>query len=145
MANVFDVATYILDKLETVTTMKLQKLVYYCQAWSLVWDDEPIISNEFEAWINGPVCRELYNEHKHKYRVEKGEFDYKKSNEELTKIQKETIDAVLDFYGDREPHYLIELTHKEDPWRLARGDCKDGDYCKNIITKESMLKYYGGL
>lgn len=145
MINVFDVASYILDRLGTVTTMKLQKLVYYCQAWSLVWDDEPIISNEFEAWINGPVCRELYNAHKHKYRVTRGEFDTKKSGEALTKIQTETIDAVLDFYGDKEPYYLIELTHKEEPWKLARGDCKDNDYSNNVITKESMLKYYSEL
>ena len=42
MANVFDVAKYILEKLGTLSTMKLQKLCYYCQAWSLVWDDTPL-------------------------------------------------------------------------------------------------------
>lgn len=145
MANVFDVSSYILDRINTSTTMKLQKLVYYCQAWSLVWDDEPIIDNEFEAWINGPVCRQLYETHKGKYRVNKGYFDNKKSKAGLTKIQKETIDAVLDFYGDKEPHYLIELTHNEDPWKLARGNCKDNDYCEKIITKDSMYAYYSKL
>ena len=47
MASVFDVAKYILHKLGTVTTWKLQKLVYYCQAWSLVWDDEPLFFDIF--------------------------------------------------------------------------------------------------
>jgi uncharacterized phage-associated protein len=43
--------------------MKLQKLVYYAQAWALVWDDEPIFDEEIEAWANGPVVRGLYEAH----------------------------------------------------------------------------------
>lgn len=42
MANVSDVAAYILQKHGRMTTMKLQKLVYYSQAWSLVWDEKPL-------------------------------------------------------------------------------------------------------
>ena len=41
--QVFDVAAYILQKTGSMTTMKLQKLVYYSQAWSLVWDEKPSI------------------------------------------------------------------------------------------------------
>lgn len=61
MANVFDVAKYILEKLGTLSTMKLQKLCYYCQAWSLVWDDTPLFDEKFEAWANGPVCRNCFS------------------------------------------------------------------------------------
>ena len=64
MVSVYDVAQYILGKIGPLTTMKLQKLLYYSQAWSLVWDDKPLFAEEFEAWANGPVCRELYNMHK---------------------------------------------------------------------------------
>lgn len=60
MATVFDVAEYILQKLGEVTTMKLQKLVYYCQAWSLVWDEQPLFEDDFQAWANGPVCPALF-------------------------------------------------------------------------------------
>ncbi len=42
MATVFDVAAYILENTGSISTMKLQKLCYYSQAWSLVWDDKPI-------------------------------------------------------------------------------------------------------
>ena len=34
MASVFDAAAYILEKKGEMTTLKLQKLVYYAQAWS---------------------------------------------------------------------------------------------------------------
>lgn len=54
MANVFDVAKYILVQRGEMSTMKLQKLCYYCQAWSLVWDDKPLFEEEFQAWANVP-------------------------------------------------------------------------------------------
>ena len=59
MASVFDVAAYILERQGPMTTWKLQKLVYYSQAWSLVWDDDVLFPEEIEACANGPVVREL--------------------------------------------------------------------------------------
>ena len=50
MAEVLDVAAYILKKQGPMTAMKLQKLVYYCQAWSLVWQSKPLFPNDIEAW-----------------------------------------------------------------------------------------------
>lgn len=55
--NVFDVAKYILHELGAIQVWKLHKLIYYCQAWSLVWDDEPLFEENFYAWDNGPLCR----------------------------------------------------------------------------------------
>ena len=46
MANVFDIAKYILEYAGPMSTMKLQKLCYYSQAWSLVWDDEELFPEE---------------------------------------------------------------------------------------------------
>ena len=59
--TIIDVANYILDKMGELTTMKLQKLTYYCQAWSLAWDEKPLFEDDFEAWANGPVSRKLYD------------------------------------------------------------------------------------
>ena len=56
MVGVFDVAEYVLSEVGYVSTMKLQKLVFYSQAYSLVALDEPLFSDDFEAWVNGPVC-----------------------------------------------------------------------------------------
>lgn len=42
MANVFDTAKYILEQSGPMSAMKLQKLCYYSQVWSLVWDDSPL-------------------------------------------------------------------------------------------------------
>ena len=59
MTSIFDVAAYVLDKLGVMTTMKLEKLCYYSQAWSLVWDERRLFPERFEAWANGPVGPDL--------------------------------------------------------------------------------------
>lgn len=143
MANVFDAAKYILEQLGEMSTMKLQKLCYYAQAWSLVWDDVPLFNEEFEAWANGPVCPELF------YKTQ-GIFSVTAKNEtggsgDLSENQKDTIDAVLEHYGNHNAQWLSQLTHMEDPWNDARKGIPIGAGCSNIITKESMAMYYGGL
>lgn len=146
MANVFDVAKYILTKNGTMSTMKLHKLCYYSQAWSLVWDDKPLFDEDFEAWANGPICRPLYE-------LRRGEFsvcaeqisDVFFSSEGLTESQKENINEVLEYYGNKDAQWLSTLTHMEEPWQLARIDVPIGNRSSNIITKESMAIYYGGL
>lgn len=144
MATVFDVAKYVLQRLGSITTMKLEKEVYYCQAWSLGWDEKPLFDEDFEAWANGPVCPELYHKHRGKFIVDESLFadisDYHFDDNEL-----ETMNAVLEYYGDKEPQWLSELTHKEAPWKEARAGIPAGVSCNTIITKDSMQQYYGGL
>ena len=143
MANVFDVAKYILEKKGTMSTMKLQKLCYYAQAWALVWDDSPLFDEEFEAWANGPVCRELFDKTKGWYSVSAEDETGGYNN--LTENEKDTIDRVLEHYGNQNAQWLSQLTHMESPWNEARANTKPGAICDNIITKESMAIYYGGL
>lgn len=68
MVSCFDVVKYILEKQGPMSQMKLHKLLYYCQAWSLVWDDMPLFHERLEAWGSGPVVPEL-----HKYFNDKSE------------------------------------------------------------------------
>ena len=143
MANVFDTEKYILEKSGTMSTMKLQKLCYYSQAWALVWDDSPLFNEDFQAWANGPVCPELFFKTKGKYSV--SAKDETGGEENLTDDQKDTIDKVLEHYGIHDAQWLSQLTHMEDPWMKAREGVPSGMGCNNIITKESMTLYYGGL
>lgn len=142
MASVYDVAAYILEKQGAMTTWKLQKLVYYSQAWSLVWDDDVLFPEEIEAWANGPVVRELYHAHRRKYRI----ACLRKGNAAaLTESQRETVDAVLDFYGDKSPQWLGDLTHMEAPWQSARRHVPEGVRGDAIIPKADLAEYYGSL
>ncbi len=122
--------------------MKLQKLVYYSQAWSLVWDEQPLFSEEIEAWANGPVCPALYALHR-------GEFEvsaWKTGNAAaLTPSENETVDAVLAFYGDKPTQWLSDLTHSEAPWHDARRGLGPGVRGSSEISLAAMAEYYGSL
>lgn len=142
MATVHDVAAYILQKRGEMTAMKLQKLVYYSQAWALVWDEEPLFTERVEAWANGPVVPELYREHKGQFKVR----SWPKGNPgALDGKQRETIDAVLGYYGDRTSQWLSDLTHQEEPWLHARKGLGPGDRGSQEISHASMAEYYEGL
>lgn len=143
MANVFDTARYILEQSGTMSTMKLQKLCYYSQAWALVWNDSPLFNEDFQAWANGPVCPELFHKTQGMYSVNAS--DEIGGESDLSDEQKDTIDKVLAHYGSHNAQWLSQLTHMEDPWITAREGVPSGAGCNNIITKESMAMYYGGL
>lgn len=140
--NVFDVASYILQQKGPMTTLKLQKLVYYSQAWSLVWDDDVLFSEEIQAWANGPVVPVLYAHHKGEFRV--STLDQGDPSA-LNDIQKETIDKVLEDYGNESLQWLSDLTHMEDPWKNARKGLEWNEPGTTRITEESLAEYYSSL
>lgn len=144
MVNVFDVAEYVLQKLGPLTTWKLQKLCYYSQAWSSVWDDKPLFKERIEAWANGPVIPDLYKKHKGEYSITSIEDG---SPSKLNEEQRETIDAVIELYGPKDSNWLSALTHREAPWENARqrGRLGPGDRGNSEITLVDMSEYYGGL
>ena len=138
-----DVAEYILSRLDPMSAMKLQKLVYYSQAWALVWTEGPLFQEEIQAWANGPVVYELYGIHRGHFRVEPGLF--KGDPSRLSSDQMDVINRVLTFYGDKDPQWLSNLTHMEAPWQQARVNVEHGQPASEIISKESMLEYYSSL
>jgi uncharacterized phage-associated protein len=142
MASAHDVAAYILERHSPISAMKLQKLVYYSQAWSLVWDDRPLFHEPIQAWANGPVVRELYAVHR-------GQFDVREWPQgnagALDDRARETVDAVLKYYAPRSAQWLSDLTHRELPWREARQGVPDGDRSDRVMSLESMMEYYSTL
>ena len=142
MLGVFDVAAYILKKRGKMTAMKLQKLVYYCQAWSLVWDEAPLFKENIEAWANGPVVRELFENLRGQFMVE---FIENGDPKNLSKTQKETVNAILKYYGDKPAQWLIDLSHAEEPWKNARKGLAPMERGNNIISHDSMAEYYSSL
>ena len=140
--SVFDVAAYILENMGQISTMKLQKLCYYAQAWNLVWEEEPLFEEDFDAWINGPVCPVLFDWHSGIYSVsecQKGEA----SN--LSDTERENIDKVLSFYGDKSSQWLSDLIRQEIPWVNARKGLGPAERGNNTVTKDSMMMYYESL
>jgi uncharacterized phage-associated protein len=141
MPSVFDVAAYILEKKGQMTAWKLQKLVYYSQAWSLVWDDRPLFPGRIEAWANGPVSPDLYKVHRGSFLIDQIEGN----PNSLDRDARDTVDAILEHYGDKSSQWLSDLTHREAPWREAREGLADGERGNVEITHGAMAEYYSSL
>ena len=133
--TIFDVAEYILSESDTITAMKLERLCYYAQAWSLVWDERPLFDEEFQAWANGPVCPELYARHRGEFAVTSGGLHGDPGV--LDQSQRDTVYAVLGYYGTLSACELTTLVQREPPWRDVCGG--------HVITFASMAEYYGSL
>ena len=101
MANILDVSRYIVMNHGPMTTMKLQKLAYYCQAWHLAWEGEPLFAEEFEAWANGPVSPKLFSYHKGMFTVDTA-FLADFSEGRLNSKERAVVDDIISFYGDKD-------------------------------------------
>ena len=138
MATVFDVANWFLAK-ERMTHKKLQKLCYYAQAWSYAICPEPISDAVFEAWVHGPVCRQLYE----KYRAYG--FDYipqGNATDAFTRDQESFLADVWETYGDQSANSLEALSHSEPPWQRARLGLDPKDRSGRVISPDDMAAYY---
>lgn len=142
VATVHDVAAYIVDRKGPMTAMKLQKLIYYCQAWHLVWDEQALFMERIEAWANGPVVYELFDKHRGRFTVEAWPWGDPTA---LEQNERETVDAVLRDYGDLDARKLSHLTHSEAPWRNARGGRGPSEWGRDEISLGAMHDYYSGV
>lgn len=137
-----EIARYILyyayKRGDLITNLKLQKLLYYIQAWYLVRNKGVrLFSEDIEAWQYGPVVREVYDAYKCFGRNpinDEGLSDNFKLDEEIIRY----IDSVLDEYMDYSASALVKSIHQDAPWQEAY---KNGE----IITSESMYEFYRDL
>lgn len=128
---------------DSITHLKLQKLLYYAQAWYMVLtenESEPILFEErIEAWTHGPVVREIYN----KYRdMGYDSLPIPDDDIVLDEETEEILKEVMRVYGKYEAKYLEELTHQEDPWKITRGDLPLEARCTDEIDRGIILDFY---
>ncbi len=146
-----DVADWFLSKInsnsgDTISPLKLQKLIYYAQAWHLTAFNTPIFGEDIEAWAHGPVVPSQYHRFKHIFRDQT--IDIKQIELKVPQFEEHTEELlyeVLDAYGEHSAGYLERLTHKERPWIEARGDLKPHERCSEPISHKTMIEYYSSL
>ncbi|WGD98342.1 Panacea domain-containing protein [Bacillus safensis] len=144
MANVIDVAEYFISLSEertrfAITPLKLQKLLYYAQAFSLRDRKGTLFTEAIEAWQHGPVVPKIYRRYKDYgyFTIPHKEFDNKASvNEEpkLTDDEIETIKEVWEQFGHLDGKFLEELTHQEDPWIYTT--------INDVIEVQDIIDYF---
>jgi len=136
MTTANDVASYLIFKHGPMTSIKLQMLIYYCQAWSLVWDDKPLFLDRIEAWPIGPIIPNIYTQLNGKYMVNKIDGDHTV----LNKNERDTVNAILKYYANKSSGWLVELVHSEDPWKHSEDRRKNVGFSE--ITHSAMAEYY---
>lgn len=125
-----------------LTNKKLQKLLYYSQAWNLVLRNKALFKEDFEAWVHGPAIPEVYKEFK-RYGCTVIDIDIKKEDcKNLSRDDKKILDEIWRVYGKYDAAYLELLTHNEDPWQKARNGCVPYEASNAIINKHEMKEYY---
>lgn len=139
--DAIDVSNYVIQYLKNhgqkINHLKLQKLLYYIEAWNMVFLNEPIFADRIEAWQHGPVIRSVWDHFK-QYSILYDELPLCKTCTcGMSDEQRDIVNDVLDEYGDKTGYYLENLTHSEEPWQKARKTFNQ------IIDKQFMKQYYG--
>lgn len=124
---------------DVLTHLKLQKLVYYAQAWSLALLGHSLIEEDFQAWAHGPCLPSLWQRFGNCGWEALPEPD---SVPDLPENVRELLGEVLEVYGNLSAKYLEELVCNEDPWTEARDGLPPEMRSENIISKQTMADYY---
>lgn len=145
--------TYFMNNGNPISQLKLNKLMYYYQAWHLVYFEKAKPFEEApEAWVNGPVYPTIYTTFQSKKDVPlklsalftsvEDLFEEKKNALNMPKKQEELMSAVLTKYGAMNDMQLVYLTHIEAPWLEARGNISPFARSNAKISFETMYNHY---
>lgn len=124
---------------DLISNLKLQKLLYYAQAWHLAIHNKELFPEDFKAWVHGPVVPSVYHAFK--------EFGCGPILRQPTAVVtgpkfEAHLAEVMGAYGGLSGFDLERLTHSESPWRNARGDLPPDQPSSVVISKKDMKQYY---
>jgi uncharacterized phage-associated protein len=129
---------------DSVTHLKLQKLIFYAQAWSLALPGRgyPLFDEDLQAWAHGPVAESVFHEYK------TAGWEALPAPDEVHEISEEDeahLREILSVFGEFSAKHLERMTHSEGPWLMARGGLAPEARSNAIIPKGQMASYYGEL
>lgn len=137
-----NVVKYLLINSSDITPLALQKLLYYSQGFFKVFNGEYLFNDDCEAWIHGPVYRDIYQKYK-KYGWTPILGNKKNLGDlNLTTLEKEILDNIIRNFGCYSGKVLEKMTHMEIPWRKTRIGLDDNEYSNRIIEKDLIKEYF---
>lgn len=133
--SIYDVVQWFQrEEKPNIDAMKIQKVIFYAQSWSLALEKKKLIDSPFEAWVDGPVNRGLWEIIKYQGGVEKKEHQ----------IQPETfalLESIEETYGQESGGVLSSLSHKETPWVEARKGISPNQRSDVKLDESLMVEY----
>jgi len=147
MGQAIDVARFFLKlaagepEPEYLSHMRLQKLLYYAQAWSLTLRGKPLFTSAIEAWVHGPVVRAVYPQFAD-YGDSPIPFHEASAADGLNDDDKALIESVWRGYRRFSATQLRRMTHRERPWLEARTGCGSDESSQAEIPHEAIRRYF---
>ena len=138
------IALYIANSDYDITDLSLQKLLYFVKAFSIgVFDNEDVIDGECEAWAYGPVFPDIYSKYKSFGNSLLPHIELRSDYfSRLSDEDKYIIDYVLGIFGRLNGKVLMDITHKESPWNMARLGLESFEMSNNVISDYNIREYY---
>lgn len=142
-SKLYNVALYVINKLEETTPLALQKILYFVEGFSNKILKENLFDDSPEAWVHGPVYREIYDCFSYyKYNNINYSEILKDYEFDLTESEKEYLDKMILMFGCYSGKVLREMTHLTKPWIETRNGLEPDETSERIIEKDIMLKYF---
>lgn len=138
----------VFEKLEEVTPLMLQKLLYFIQGIYSALYGRPIFTEDCRAWVHGPVYPEVYDLFRDfKYNpIDDARFALLEGTADaLTDEEQRVIDLVVNTFGMYGGKVLERITHNETPWKEARKGYGDSIPSSELLPKERIMKYYAAV
>ena len=144
MADVLSVAASMIARGHEMTSMRLQKLLYYAHGCHLAVHGVPLFSDRIEAWSNGPVVRSVFDEHRGRKTLSHPWPGTGRAGaaDTLDRHEKDTVETVQRALAGFSADELVECTHRESPWRDARGGLADNALSNAEIPDESIRGFF---
>ncbi|MFJ2619922.1 Panacea domain-containing protein [Glutamicibacter sp. NPDC087344] len=131
-------ADFVIQRNPGLTSMKLQKLLYYIQAWHLALTNRPAFSEDSSvAYKDGPVCIPV-----HQARKDIATRNAPQSMPSIPPITRHIAELVLAEYEGRSGDELSALIHVESPWLEARKNLPAGAPGQEALSNESIKRFY---
>lgn len=143
-------SNWIIKHYGPMSHLKVQKLLFYCDAYHLAYFNEELVIDKFQAWVHGPVSRKVFDSLKDKsllyaemtYEACEGDVDVDVAFAELTSDQQSLVVDVLEELSQWSAFELEGATHREEPWKEARKGYAPADRCEVEISKETTQCFY---
>lgn len=141
--NLLSITKYLVEKYKIIKPVKLQKILYFLYLDYLKENNEKLFDEKFEAWVYGPVLRDVF------YHIKYNGFNFEiEENDTLIEICdlnnekiKLFIDSKVNKYLKIPTFDLVEMAHNTSPWKNARKDLKDNEISNNTIDFKDLEEY----
>lgn len=143
MVSASDVAALLMERLGNTFTLKLHRLLYFCQGWHLAWDGEPLFEGPIEAWASGPVVRTIMDRHLGQFTLQKP-WPENGDPSRLSSDETESVEGVLAMFGEWTLSQLTATACQERPWMEARHGLPPGAPGDTEVSLEVMQDYFTG-